>query len=236
MKLNALAAAIAFICSASYAAGVDIYVWTDENSVKHYSNQEPPQGAAIFLSAVDQRKMSPPLKIPAQTDPFPDERVDKEVNALKRLLEELQQQLEANRQVPADEVLPEIPNPETSAVESFQPRIEPFGGYDTPRSRYVSRSYYPYTLRYQYGRYYRGYAIYPGPHRHSYHSNYRQIGKKHHNYRQPRYGHNLKSHRYTHRGQRYGKNRIHHRSHRSGASVRVRAGGIRAGVRIGHRR
>jgi|GEM_PF-1538146 len=243
MKLYALAAVIAFICSASYSAAVDIYVWTDENGVKHYSNQEPPQGAIIILSAADQQKMSPPLKAPAETDPSPDERVDKEVNELKRLLEELQQQLEANRRVPADEALPEIPNPETSAAESFQPRIEPFGGYDTFRSRYVSRYYYPYTLCYPYGRYFRGYtfakshyAVYPGPHRRTYRSSYGHIGKNHHIYRQPRYGHNLKSHRFTHRGQRYGKNRIHHRSHRSGASVRVRAGGNRAGVRIGHRR
>ena len=30
-------------------AGADIYAWTDENGVKHFTNQEPPKQATLFM-------------------------------------------------------------------------------------------------------------------------------------------------------------------------------------------
>lgn len=238
MRWVGLAAAFFLVFSADFALATDIHIWTDDEGVKHFSHQEPPQGAEIFISAASQKQNSPPLKTPSENEPSVDARVDKELAELRKLLEELQQQLEANRQSRAVESNPEFPNPEYVEAESFEPPVEPFSGYKTPRTRYSNRSFYPYTLCYQYGRYYRGYfcgksfyTYYPGVRRHYYHGKHRHIGKKHHYYRKYRHGQHLKSNRYSHRSHRYKHNRFQHRGQRFGGSARVRSG-----VRIGHRR
>ena len=238
MRWVGLAAAFFLVFSADTALATDIYTWTDDEGVKHFSNQKSPHGAEIFISAASGKQSSTPLKTPSDNEPSADSRVDQELVELRKLLEELERQLAANRQSSAAESNPNYPNPDYVETKSFEPPIEPFRGYNAPRIRYSNRSFYPYTLCYQYGRYYRGYfcgksfyTYYPGVRRHYYHGKHRHIVKKHQYYRTYRHGQHLKSNRYSHRTHRYKYNRFQHRSQRFGSSARVRSG-----LRIGHRR
>ena len=242
MRWIGLVAAFFFVLSADFAPATDIYIWTDDEGVKHFSNQEPPQGAEIFISAASKNQNSPPLKTPSENEPSADARLDEELLELRKLLEELKRQLEANRQIPAVESNPELPNPEYAEAGSFEPPVEPFRGYRSPRHRFSKGSYYPFTLCYQYGRYYRGYACgksyytyYPGVRRHYYHGKHRYSYNKQDYFRKYRYGHHLNKNRYTgskiRSGHHLKSNRFTHRSNRFGGAARVRSG-----ARIGHRR
>ena len=42
------------ICSAVTVARADIYEWTDENGVKHYSNHLPPDGSTVLMKTKEE--------------------------------------------------------------------------------------------------------------------------------------------------------------------------------------
>jgi len=48
MKVVKILFAVLFICSYPLALNADIYSWTDENGVKHYSNTAPDQDAKVI--------------------------------------------------------------------------------------------------------------------------------------------------------------------------------------------
>ena len=43
-----------FACSAAVVAGADIYEWTDENGVKHFSNYAPPKGSKVLIKSKEE--------------------------------------------------------------------------------------------------------------------------------------------------------------------------------------
>jgi hypothetical protein len=42
------------LCSVAAIVQADIYVWTDENGVKHFSNHSPPSGSTILMKTKEE--------------------------------------------------------------------------------------------------------------------------------------------------------------------------------------
>jgi len=91
--LKSIAMVMVFIFAGLAASGVqaEIYSWTDENGVKHYSHTPPPDRSVPVKAAPD-----------IQTDPTTDQKIDKinEEN-IDAILEELEKEEQASAPKPA---------------------------------------------------------------------------------------------------------------------------------------
>jgi hypothetical protein len=209
---------IGFLALPAFA---DIYVWTDANGVKHFTNFSPPGKASIFM--VEPKLASISTPVDQQTDSERLREAEKKIDDLNEEFTELKQQLE--EQQPSKDT-PAAPDgsdpPEDEGVTEYDPD-NTSDGYDRPRYE-----------GYSYARYYKRYGT--GGYRHRRHSNKHHYG---YDYSQKyKYGYHKKHDRH-YKSQRYPKHRRHYKHRiafkRRGQSIKHRRSGRHAGFRMGYR-
>jgi hypothetical protein len=237
--MRRLSAFLAILLALVWAStlNADIYVWTDEDGVKNFTNFSPPEGAEIFIkdSGISQKTAedTPPRTFETQP-PKPDatgevSRLREELEAVKKLLAE---NLEASKAVEEDPY-PDRRVPVEDAYDASDDTntaAEPQRSYTT-----VHKYYYPY---YGYG----AYGLFQDRHsgkrfRHKRHFHRKSRYSGHKKYYSHRRGHG-KQHRAKLKKQ---KHDIHHSvKHRIGSKRRHaqgwnRNGRFRSGSRIHYR-
>lgn len=138
-----------FVGLAVSTAAADIYAWTDENGVKHFTNQAPPKEATLFMK-------TPEIPHDEEADNQHSE-MDRVADARQELAEReaflLEQQLAAERRIAAanakaDEALREAERIlQDAQAASEDDSYDSSGGY---RYGYFYYPYYGYRSHYHY--------------------------------------------------------------------------------------
>jgi hypothetical protein len=221
------------ICSAATAAWPDIYEWTDENGVKHYSNYAPPNGSRVLMKTKEE-----PYDEAADRERMETER--QELQELARL-EIAQRELEIElREAEVDRRLAEADRIAEDALREAD--------YYREEARYGSRIIYNgggYWCRDDYrGCGYRKYDrwYYRDKYRHSYHRRYRHKHHYHrkyttthrrHPYLKKHHGYRKKYSDHKYRGQTGYRLKGHYNQHRLKSSTGRKYGHSRIGSRRG---
>jgi hypothetical protein len=206
-------------------SSADIYVWTDRNGVKHFTNYSPPDKASIFM--MEPKIASISASVEKRSDSERLQEAEKKIDDLNEEVTALKQQLEKQRQSKDESKPPDDSEPsEGEGVTEYDP-YHTSDGYE--RYRYNGFSYGRTYKRYGYSGYrHRGHYkkhhygyYYPKKYKYRHH-------KKHHRH--------YKSHPYLKYRQHHGKHRIVLRRH--GHSIKHHRSGRHAGFRMGvrHRR
>jgi len=213
MKRLSIGLAAVLLCCFYSGVSADIYVWTDEHGVKHFSNYAPPADAEVLM----------------QTEELPyDEQADKErINAERqeRLIAAWQDiahqeaQL-AEMQQAAERRIEEADRKTQEALEQAEWLLDEAQKNNTRyfNGGYIYSGYHPYKYHHYKRWYYRknGRIYYKSPHykhRKGYHK--KNYSKKR---RQPHHGkrHYVKPHARPNRRQHLYGNRSRSNGHRSG--------------------
>lgn len=200
----------------------DIYVWTDENGVKNFTNYSPPDKASIFMIEPKIASISAPVEQRSDLERLRE--AEKKIDDLNEEVTELKQQQEKPQPSTEASPPPDGTNPpEEEDVSAYDP-YKTSDGYD--RSRYEGYSYGRYYKRYGYGGY--GHRRHSRKHRYGYYYpkkyKYRHYKKNHRHY---------KPYRNRKHQQHYGKHRVVLRRH--GHSIKHHRNGRHAGFRMGFR-
>lgn len=136
---------IALIAPPLYA---DIYVWTDEDGVKHFSNQDPPENAEIITKTKEIPHDEEADRARRETERL--EQIERDRLALLRREEELER-----REWEADQRIAEANRKAEEALRRAENVVQQVENYedDTGRSRYYIYSgyyRYPYYKRWYY--------------------------------------------------------------------------------------
>jgi len=178
-RFNSAALILAFLGYAGFiipAASADIYSWTDENGVRHFTNQAPPEHAELLIKSPEISHDEEAHQRRLEEDRL--ELARQELAERKALL--LQQQLEAERRLAAANARAEAAL--QRAEQILQEAEAAAEAYEDDRGS-------------SYGYYYPYYRI---GHRKHYKSHYRHKGlyRKHHdNYRRHPYKYGYKKHK-----------------------------------------
>ena len=201
-RLNIAAYILASLGIAGFmipSASADIYSWTDENGVRHFTNQTPPKHAELLIK-------SPEI---SHDEEAHERRLEEDRLALARqeLAEReaflLQQQLEAERRIAAANARAEAALEQADQI--LQDAEATAESYDNDSSG-------------SYGYYYPYYRIGPRFHHSSYYRHNLSLYRKHpYKYRR----HDLRNGHYK-KHQRYSTKYRHYDKHRSNGSTHIR--------------
>ncbi|UCE54361.1 MAG: DUF4124 domain-containing protein [Desulfobacterales bacterium] len=140
-RLQLLFVCVLFCCLYSMVSA-DIYVWTDEHGVKHFTNYAPPAQAQVLM-----RTEELPYDEEADKERIEAERQDRLVAAWQEIAEKEAQLLE--RQQEADQRIAEANRKAEEALQQAEALLYEAENYTQYSGRrYVSYGYYPYTYKY----------------------------------------------------------------------------------------
>ena len=168
-----------FVCFAVSTAGADIYAWTDENGIRHFTNQAPPKQATLFMK-------TPEIPYDEEADNRRRE-MDRLAVARQELAEReaflLEQQQAAERRLAAanarvDEALREaeriLQDAQTASEDANYSSYGSYGfGYYYPYYRYKPHHHKKGHKRYP-GHHYRKKHPHKHPHKHPLHDRYQR--------------------------------------------------------------
>lgn len=170
---------LCFVCS---AASADIYSWTDENGVRHFTNYAPPAQAKVIMKTEEL-----PYDEQADNERQESERLDQLADAWQAIAEK-ESQL-ADMQLEAEERIEAANRKAQAALEQAESLLNQAQdeSYDSANSGYGYIGYYPYYWGYNHSIYNRWY-----------YGNGGRLYRKHHHKYWHKHGHKKKRH-YTNR-------------------------------------
>lgn len=173
--------AFVLLCCVNSMVSADIYEWTDEHGVKHFTNYAPPAQAQVLMKTEEM-----PYDEKADKERMEAERMDRLVAAWQEIAEKEARLLE--RQQEADQRIAEANRKAEEALQQAESLLYETENYDDYYGRgHVSYGYHPYAYKYSHYKrwYYRkhGSIYYKRPHyKHRYRPHYKR------SYRQQHYG------------------------------------------------
>lgn len=191
--------ACGFAGLAGSTANADIYVWTDENGVKNFTNQAPPEHATLFM-----RTPELPHDEEADTQRRNMDRLETAIQALaEREALLLEQQQEAERRIAAANARAEAALRDADQIlqEAEAASEGEYHGYSGSYGWDYSRRWYGSGSRYLYKGYKRwDGGLYRKKHHHR-HKTHHYKNKRHHSkYKKHIKPHTKRSHYKSHRG------------------------------------
>lgn len=142
MKRLQLLFACVLLCCFYSTVSADIYAWTDEHGVKHFTNYAPPAQAQVLM-----RTEELPYDEEADKERIEAERQDRLVAAWQAIGEKEAQLLE--RQQQADQRIAEANRKAEEALQQAEALLYEAENYTHYSGRrYVSYGYYPYAYKY----------------------------------------------------------------------------------------
>jgi hypothetical protein len=181
MRRLSLVLAAGMLCCFYATVSADIYVWTDDNGVKHCTNSVPPAGAEILMQTAEI-----PYDEKADKDRMEAEQLEK-VIAARQEVADMEAQLIEMQQV-AERRLEEANRKAQEALEYAESLMtgaqQNYNGFSGRRIRYFG--HYPYHNNFKQSHYKRWYypkkdnIYYKSPH-HNYHESHykKQLLNKH---------------------------------------------------------
>jgi hypothetical protein len=139
MKPILILIVLATVCLSSIGVGADIYVWTDENGIKHFTNRTPPPQAKLLM-----RTPEIPYDEEADRQRREEEREAELTMAWQEIAEKEAQLVEM--QAAAERRLAEAERRANETLQQAEALINQAASYDhyPRRGGYISYGYYPY--------------------------------------------------------------------------------------------